>query len=346
MQRARWAVIGAIIVVALYGRCSVTPPTAEAPGQGYDPNPAGTRAFLAELEQPLFRDAGREVIQESHGIDTFLYRSMYKAHEARYGTPLRPGNQSSIGSCVGWGFSGAAYCSLCVAWDEGEIPEPPLLVSPTSCYGGSRVEARGKPEGAGGYRDGSYGGAAAKWMSQWGLIFRENVGGHDLTEYSVSRCREWGNWGNGGEGDNGALDKIAKRHPALHVALVTGFDEAAAAIESGFPIAICSGVGFTRTRSEGGWCERSGSWAHCMYACAVRYKKNGSKDDGLLLVNSWGDYVQGPKWPSDQPDGTFWVTRDVVDLMLGKWRDSFAIGSVQGFPYRELHHEEWLDVPQ
>lgn len=344
MRRVSVAALIAIGVIALSSRCSVTPPTAEALGLGYEPNPAGTREFLSELDQPMFRDAGEEVIKKARGIDTFLYRPMYKAHLARYGKEWAPGNQGSVGSCVGWGFSQAAYCSLCVAWNEGEVPDPPLLTSATSCYSGSRVEARGKPEGTGGYRDGSYGGAAAKWLSQWGLIFRENVGGHDLTNYSVSRCKDWGHWGNGGEGDNGRLDAIAKRHPALHVALVTDFDAAAASIESGFPVAICSGVGFQRTRREGGWCDRQGSWSHCMYACSVRYKKNGSEDDGLLIVNSWGSYVGGPKWPEDQPDGSFWATRDVVDEMLGRWRDSFAIGSVQGFPYRDLHHEEWLDA--
>ena len=214
MQRARILVILVILVVALFSTCSAPRPTAEALGLGYDPNPEGTQAFLSELDQPLFRDAGREVIEKSRGIDTFLYRSMFRAHQARYGKPWVPGNQGSVGSCVGWGFSQAAYCSLCVAWSEGEVPEPPLLTSPTSCYGGSRVEARGKPEGTGGYRDGSYGGAAAKWLSQWGLIFRDNVGGHDLRNYSVSRCKDWGHWGNGGEGDEGKLDSIAKRHPS------------------------------------------------------------------------------------------------------------------------------------
>lgn len=346
MQRARTLVILVILVVALFSTCSAPRPTAEALGLGYDPNPEGTQAFLSELDQPLFRDAGREVIEKSRGIDTFLYRSMFRAHQARYGKPWVPGNQGSVGSCVGWGFSQAAYCSLCVAWSEGEVPEPPLLTSPTSCYGGSRVEARGKPEGTGGYRDGSYGGAAAKWLSQWGLIFRDNVGGHDLRNYSVSRCKDWGHWGNGGEGDEGKLDSIAKRHPALHVALVTNFNEAAAAIESGFCVAICSGVGFNRTRNADGWCERKGSWAHCMYAAGVRYKKNGSSHDGLLIINSWGDYVSGGKFPDDQPDGSFWAKRDVVDSMLGTWRDSFAIGSVQGFPYRDLHHGDWLDASQ
>jgi hypothetical protein len=83
-----------------------------------------------------------------------------------------------------------------------------------------------------------------------------------------------------------------------------------------------------------------------MYAAAVRYKKNGSSHDGLLIINSWGDYVNGGKFPDDQPDGSFWAKRDVVDSMLGTWRDSFAIGSVQGFPYRDLHHGDWLDASQ
>lgn len=330
-------------LLLLLAGCWTSKPVSEPLGQGYTPNPDGTRLFLQELDEPLFKDAGRDALEGAKGVDTFLYRAMYKAHLARYGRPWQVGNQGAVGSCVGWGFSQAAYCSLAVAWTQDEIPDPPLLTSPESCYAGSRVEARGKPEGGGGYSDGSYGGAAARWLNRWGVVFRDRVLDHDLTKYSESRCREWGRWGNGGEGDNGRLDAYAKRHPVHHVALVRTFDEAAAAIESGYPVAICSGVGYTTTRDALGYCRASGTWAHCMYAAGVRWKKNGSPDDALLIINSWGSYVDGGKWPDDQPDGSFWARRADVELMLSKWEDSFAVGAVQGFKYRDLSHREWLD---
>ena len=128
---------------------------------GYQPNPEATARFLATLDKPMYAEAGADTIRDEKR-DTFLYRAMNVAHQHRYGTPWSVGNQGGVGSCVGWGFSGAAYCSLAVAYEQGEIPDPPMLVSPTSVYAGSRVEARGKPECTGGSRsDGSYGGCSS-----------------------------------------------------------------------------------------------------------------------------------------------------------------------------------------
>lgn len=310
---------------------------------GYQPNPVETARFLATLDKPLYADAGADTIRNEKR-DTYLYRAMNVAHQDRYGTPWSVGNQGGVGSCVGWGFSGAAYCSLAVAYEQREMPDPPMLVSPTSVYAGSRVEARGKPECTGGSRsDGSYGGAAAKWLSNWGLVFRDDVLGHDLREYSVSRCKRWGREGNGGCGDDHALDDWAKQHPCGNVALVSTFDEAAAAIQSGYAVAVCSGVGFNSPRKHGLRLP-SGSWSHCMFFCAVVYRdgESGAPWDALLCVNSWGPKPTEDPWPADQPDGTWWVERKTVDLMLGRWKDSFAIGVAEGFPYRDLSHTEWM----
>jgi hypothetical protein len=336
-------VAGLLVGLAIY--VGVRPRQQMSADYGYTPNPEGVREFLAELDQPLFRDAGAETIREAKGVDTFLYRSMYKAHAARYGKPWRCIRQG-IGDCVsmGWGEH-AVYIALCVDWETGRLAEPPLRVSSESSYGGSRVEARNKPEGGGGWSDGSYGGAAARWYRDWGTVFRDNIGGHDLREYSPDRAKQWGNWGNGGQGDKGKLDGIAKKHPAKHVALVRSFDEAAAAIEAGFPIAVCSMSGFSSRRDDGGWASPEGRsttrWAHCLCFAAVRYKKNGSARDGLLALNSWSSWNSGPVWPDDQPEGSFWVSRETVDAMLAGL-DSFAVGSVQGFGWRDLHHGEWL----
>ena len=314
---------------------------------GYTPNPEGVRSFLAELDQPLFRDAGADTIRQAKGVDTFLYRAMYKAHAAKYGKPWRCARQG-IGDCVSfaWGEH-AAYIALCVDWETGRLAEPPARVCTESCYGGSRVEARNKPEGGGGWSDGSYGGAAARWYRDWGIIFREPIAAHDLVVYDPQRAKAWGFWGNGGEGDKGKLDAIAKRHPVKHVALVRNFDEAAAAIEAGFPVAVCSMVGFQSTRRPGGWADASGQWAHAMCFHAVRYAKNsageaGGGRDGLLCQNSWGSsWIAGPVWPDDQPEGSFWVSRETVDRMLAGL-DSFAVGSVDGFGWRDLHNGNWL----
>ena len=301
---------------------------------GYTPDPEGTKEFLSELDEPLFSQAGDEVLREAKGKDTFLYRSAYKAHLAVYKQPWVVGRQG-IGDCVSWGFAHSVWIAQCVDWETGRLPNPPPFPSTESLYGGSRVEARGKKQA--GYSDGSYGGAAAKWLRDWGVVYRERYPDHDLTKYSADRAKDWGNWGNGGRDDQGKLDAVAKIHPAKHVALVRNFKEAAAAIESGFPVAVCSGYGFRSTRDSQGFCAPSGSWAHCMALISVRHDR-----PGCLCLNSWGpSWVSGPRWPDDMPEGSFWIDAKVIDGMLSG-EDSFAVGSVEGFKWRDLHHGNWL----
>ncbi len=308
---------------------------------GYTPNPAGTREFLEELERPRFAQAAPECMAKAAGVDTFLYRAADKAHRARYGTPFKVWRQS-IGDCVSFGWALGIFFSQSVDWQNGQLEEPPMIPATESLYGGSRVEARNKPEGGGGWSDGSYGGAAARWCRDWGVVYREEIGGHDLRVYSGERAKQFGNWGNGGKGDGGKLDAIAKRHPCKYVSLCQNWDEAAAAIEAGFAIPICSMQGFASTRSEGGWSAASGTWAHCLCLIGVRYQRNGSPRDGMLVANSWGEsWISGPRWPEDMPEGCFWADRKTIERMLAG-EDSFAVGSVAGWGWRELHHGEWL----
>src|SRR5690606_38137456 len=111
------------------------------------------------------------------------------------------------------------------------------------------------------------------------------------------------------------------------VVLVTTFREAGAAIQSGYPVAVCSGQGFASQRDGQGFAAARGSWAHCMVFIGVRFDR-----PGLLCLNSWGPrWIGGPKWPDDQPDGSFWVDARTCDRMLAG-RDSFAISGYRGFP--------------
>ena len=230
----------------------------------------------------------------------------------------------------------SVVCAVDSDWAEGELQEPPAFPCTEAIYGGSRCEARGKTYA--GYSDGSYGAAAARWLKDWGVVERGEYEGLDLSAYSSKRAKEWGAYGCGGKGEE-ELDEVAKEHPATSVALVETFEEAGAAIESGFPVAVCSGVGFSKTRDLDGFCRPQGSWSHAMCFIAVRY---GDRP-GLLCLNSWGpNWVDGAKWPEDMPEGSFWVDKEVVDKMLGRWKDSFAVGGIGGFHWRDLHHGKWL----
>jgi C1A family cysteine protease len=78
-----------------------------------------------------------------------------------------------------------------------------------------------------------------------------------------------------------------------------------------------------------------------MAVIGLRFQANGSPRDGALIINSWGNYVGGGKFPPDQPDGSFWASRPDLERILGQG-DSYAIGSVDGFRFRDLHNGEWL----
>lgn len=320
---------------------------------GWRPDPAATNELLAELgDKKYFAQAAPEAMQESKPRDTFLYRAMYAAHQAAYGRPWEPPRQS-IGDCVSFGAASAVFCADSLDWQLGKLPAPPLLPATEAVYGGSRVEARGKSgDGAsplGGWSDGSTGSAAARWLRDWGVVYRKRYDdlGIDLTTYSGDRAKSWGAYGNGGQGDKGRLDAVAKQHPCRHVVLVRNWDELVAAIHAGFPVTIASSIGFASgDRDADGFCAARSTWMHQMCVVATRFAANAGPEtknprDGALILNSWGRYLAGGKFPADQPEGSFWAARADIERILSQG-DSWAIGSVDGWKFRNIHHGEWL----
>lgn len=313
----------------------------QAMPQGYVPDPAGVARFLEELPQPYFAQAGADAMRQAKEVDTFLYRHMDRAHRARYGTPFVVGRQG-IGDCIAWGAHHAVFCAESVDWATGKLAEPPMIPCTEAIYGGARVEARGRDGSGtspvGGWSDGATGWGAARWLRDWGVVYREQLLGHDLRQYDKDRAKAWGAYGCGGQGDDGKLDARAKRHPCRHVVAVKQWSELVAAVTSGYPVTIASSVGFNSgNRDADGFCAAAGTWMHQMCVVGVRF---GTRP-GALVMNSWGNYVGGGKFPPDQPDGTFWATRDAMQRILGQG-DSYAIGSVDGFGFREIDNGDWF----
>jgi len=336
----RWAVAGllALLLAALFLPASYRLPPDEA--YGYLPDPAGAAAFAASLPAPTFAEAAPDAIEKATPVDTFLWRAMDAAHRARYGTPWKCSNQKGVGSCVAHGAAHAVYCSEAVAWSIGQRSEPPLLANQAAIYGGSRVEARGKGEGQGGYRDGSTGYHAAKWLREWGVIYKQQYPSVDCTNSGEQLEKAWGNWGCGGEGDDGRLDNEARKVPCLHVAKVSNTDELIAALMSGHPCTLASSQGFTRTLDADSFASPSGVWMHQM-AC-IGYRTPASGREGFAIVNSWGSYISytAPRWPSDLPDGVFWCDPKTMQRILSQG-DCWVISEVK-LEYRDIHHNEWL----
>lgn len=342
-----------LIAAAIAGTQSCRSSTQSITGRfGWAPDPDATRQFLEELgDERYFSQAADEAMEKAKETDTFLYRAMSRAHQARYGRPFTVGRQM-IGDCVSWGAMHAVYCSESIDWELGKTAEAPYLPATESIYGGSRVEARGKPgdgkSPVGGWSDGSTGSAAARWLRDWGVIYRKAYPSADLTVYSGDKAKQYGAYGNGGEGDGGRLDAVAKKTPCRHVVNVRTWEELVAAVGSGFPVTIASSVGFASgDRDDDGFCAARGTWMHQMCIVGLRFAKNADASvkqprDGALVMNSWGKYVGGGRWPSDMPEGCFWAEKADIVRILNQ-QDSWAIGSIDsGFKWRDLHHGEWL----
>lgn len=302
---------------------------------GYSPDRAEIDKFLEAMPHKNLRQAGPELFEPEFKAapggavaepESFLlYRPLLR---------VNPGwsvGRQGIGDCVGWGHAHACDILLGIRCDiSGGKWE---AASSESAYGGSRCEARGKEFA--GWSDGSYGSAAVKWLKNWGVVYRKPYNGLDLTTYSASLAKDWGAYGNGGKGDNGKFDLVAKQHPIKTVSLVVTYEEARAALRNGYPVTVCSNQGFSSRRDQQGFASPSGSWKHCMVLIGVR-------DDrpGCLCLNSWGTkWITGPKWPSDQPDGSFWIDERTINRMLSG-RDCWALSDTEGFVKRTLRNAE------
>ena len=338
-QRSRF--VAFVVCLAIIGALTFQPAKVTE-SFGYKPDPAGAKAYNATLPHPSFATAAPEAMAKAVPANVFLWRQMDAAHKARYGTKFEPSSQK-IGSCVAHGASHAVYCSEAVSWSEGERDEPPMLVNQAAIYGGSRVEAAGKSglgeRPVGGYSDGSTGYRAAKWLREWGVIYKQPYPTVDCTESTPEREKEWGAYGCGGEGDAGFLDLIAKQVPCMHVAQVETWDELVAAISSGHPVTLASSQGFSRSLDKDSFARAQGVWQHQMCCVGIRIDI-----EGAAIINSWGDYITytAPRFPLDLPDGVFWAERKVLERMLSQG-DCWAISEV-AFKYRDIVHNNWMEV--
>ena len=287
---------------------------------GYTPDRDATDAFLASLPRPTLAQAGPDLALDENR-DVFLGDYLLRCD------PGWKRGAQKIGSCVGWGW--ALSCDILACCDVLMRNEPEVYggrVLEASVYAFSRVEVRGQRNLGG---DGSYGGAAAKAVTKFGTLhYGIEYAGERFTDNSGLREKEWGR-----DGVPDRLEPFAAKHKVSSVALVTDFEQAAKAIQNGYPVAVCSMRGFSMTMRDG-YLTPMGSWAHCMMFAGVRW----SPKPALLCVNSWGDCYTGsvdPKLPAQFQRSAGWVEASTCTSML-KGEDSFALSGYSGFAPRTL----------
>jgi hypothetical protein len=309
------------------------------PRFGWKPDYPAMERILGESQHPILGLAA-----EAHSVPhTERTALLYEPIVWRW--PAWKQGAQAIGDCVSWGSSLACTAILCKEAMRRNNPRlAPAAAATESIYGGARVEALGKRSG--GWSDGAFGLAAAKWVKNWGVLLRldysKQTGNpeHDLRKYNPDtpdgkgKAKSWGNWGNGGKEDNGALDALAKHMPVREYSSCRGFEDVGRTIgDLAQPVTIGSGQGFDMTLDRDGFWHPSGSWAHLMVWLGVRY---GSRP-GALLFQSWGPRTTKKtenKWPKEMPDNVAgcsgWVDADVVDRMCKKG-DANALIGMAGF---------------
>ena len=288
---------------------------------GYLPDPDGAAAFVASLPHPTLTTAGPDLVADQK-TDVVLYPALLECLPG-----WRRGSQGNVGSCVGWAASLAVdFVAALDVIVRDEAEEVRGRVVEASLYGFSRVEARGQKVNAGG--DGSTGFHAAKAIRDFGCLHYGVSYGGDIIEPRNQQQRDK-DWGRNGVPDH--LEPFAKERRCVETTLAVDFDQAAAAIQNGYPVMVCSGQGFSMARDEDGFCKPGGVWWHAMVFAGVRWGRR----PGLLCFNSWGDSnTVGKHYPATMPEAvrncSFWVDADVATKMLSG-RDSYVYAGYSGF---------------
>jgi hypothetical protein len=278
---------------------------------------------LKTMPSPIFYTAAQPIKDTGAGKIILLTKFLEQQLSGRF-----PIHTQTIGDCVshGWGLGVDILSATQI--QAGAAESFPGESATEIVYAGSRVEI-GK--GKCGSEDGSVGAWAAQFVTEYGTLIRNKYGKLDLTVYDGQTAKKLGA---PRAGVPDPLEPLCREHPIKTTSLVRSYKEARDAIANGYPVPVCSTVGFESPsasriqRDQDGFGRRAGSWPHCMLFCGV---DDAFKRPGLLCVNSWGiRWITGPR-RHDQPEGSFWVDADVVDIMLREG-DSFAISGYLGYP--------------
>lgn len=241
--------------------------------------------------------------------------------------------RQQTGACVGhMAWAAAMYLSAMEIARLGESEQLKTLFLPYT-YGRGRFHS-----GIGGRGEGSLGSGQAKAASQDGY-FAQDAFEELPAPFDDAGGMTWGEeaeygWSDGKKIANKYVS-AGKLHPVKSTALVVTYEQVRDAIANGYPVGVCSMVGFEhpgKVDADGKcWGVQRGRWPHAMTFIGV---DDNPARPGCYCLNSWGPSGgAGPRgpWNDGAPPGGFWVDDEIVERMVRE-RDSFAYSQFEGFP--------------
>ncbi len=299
---------------------------------GWIEDQPGIRAYAMRVG--AIQQVAGHLIGSGSGEEVQLWRPLLRVK------PSWKRGAQGIGDCVSWGSEIVCTALLAIQDQLGTSTFTEEAATET-IYGGCRVEALGKRRG--GWMDGAFGYAAARWVNQFGVLLRADYSRltgnseHDVRVYDKDKAKNWGNFGNGGQNDNDELDSVARETPVRNTAQVTKIDELISSVANGYPVTIASDAGYgDMRRNEDGVVFRHGRpWPHQMAVLGNKWI-NG-KYHGRI-VQSWGHSCSGPDPGIDDPEiskCSWWSTEEDLAYIL-RTGDCWSHADVEGFPARKI----------
>ena len=258
-----------------------------------------------------------------------------------------PGPPQLWGDCVGAAAANAYLGSLAqeivdARPDEvtGKVEGPPDIPSVGVKQGVVARESifawRGwtEPNGRGKSSDGWFCAAAAKALTEKGVLVRKPYPelGFDLTKYTKQTIRLGGSTKPSDEWFAESSQYIARTATFLK-----GREQVRDFLAAGYAIFNCSALAFERTRDGNGVSRQRGVWHHAQAFTGYDDREITIKIYGQPLVlwtNSWGAWNSGPRsilgTNMTIPPGSYWALASTIDRC-----QCIAVSSVAGWPRRQ-----------
>jgi len=250
---------------------------------------------------------------EGDGALVILYPAVVKSFGLRALT--KPGQKT--GDCVSMGFRDGSLYLICLE-HQSQLPDEATLrleglpdVSDLAIQNGVFCN-----EGIYKHRNHNGQGMSCSQGANWvttegGILVRKKYDQVNLETYNVG----FETTGRGGSPQ--WMDDLAKQHPVRDCTRPKGHEAGRDFIARGKPVVICMSLGFSSTRGEWGYAQKSGSWSHSIHIIGADYRASTIRKFGFPLA------LAGHRWAIwNKGDRRIFESQDIVDASeRAQWKE-------------------------